>query len=161
MFRNCVGVESEIKTLFILADQGFSKHSNPMVTVDNLREALVKATALNTSREWSETGAKMVEELSCADHNMAKALENFTDIQPADNQTVGLITDMFAVIDRQCRKKTQRDDKGGNKRACVANALDTLGINNKPQRDKAWGACRNGAACTFKGCKFTRRRELD
>ena len=57
MFRNCVGLESEIKTLFLLADQGFAKHSNPMITVDNLSASLTKATNLNTSMEWSETGA--------------------------------------------------------------------------------------------------------
>ena len=158
MFRNCVGVESEIKTLFILAEQGFQKHPNPMVTVDNLRNALSKAADLNTSMEWSETGAKMVEQLCHDDHNMAKALEKFTDIQPADNQTVGLITDMFAIIDRQCSKQTSRDDKQGTKRACVASALDTLGINNTrhtQKRDKAWAECRNGTNCTRQGCKFT------
>ena len=159
MFRNCVGLESEIKTLFLLADQGFAKHSNPMITVDNLRASLTKATNLNTSMEWSETGAKMVEQLGYDDHNMAKALEDYTDIQPADNQTVGLIAQMFAIIERMSKKKVSRDSKEGNKRACVANALDTLGINNaqrnKNKRDKPWGECRNGSNCNHNGCKFT------
>ena len=156
MFRNCVGLESEIKTLFLLADQGFAKHSNPMITVDNLRASLTKATNLNTSMEWSETGAKMVEQLGYDDHNMAKALEDYTDIQPADNQTVGLIAQMFAVIERTSKKKVSRDGKEGNKRACLANALDTLGINNTQRKsDKPWGDCRNGSKCTFNGCKFT------
>ena len=155
MFRNCVGLESEIKTLFLLADQGFAKHSNPTVTVDNLRASLTKATNLNTSMEWSEIGAKMVEQLGYDDHNMAKALENYTDIQPADNQTVGLIAQMFAIIERMSKKKVSRDNKDSNKRACVANALDTLGINNaQRKRDKPWVECRNGSNCSFNGCKF-------
>ena len=72
----------------------------------------------------------MVEQLGYDDHNMAKALEDYTDIQPADNQTVGLIAQMFAIIERMSKKKVSRDGKDGNKRACVANALDTFGINN-------------------------------
>ena len=130
LFRNCVGLESEIKTLFLLADRGFAKHSNPMITVDNLRASLNKATILKTSMEWSETGAKMVEQLSYADHNTAKALEDYTDIQPADNQTVVLIARTFAIIERTSKGKVLRDSKDGNKRACVANALNTRGINN-------------------------------
>ena len=130
LFSNCVGLESEIKTLFLLVDQGFTKHSNPMITIDNLRASLNKATNLKTSMEWSETGAKMVEQLSYADHNMAKALEDYTDIQPADNQTVKLIAQMFAIIERMSKKKVSRDSKDGNKRACVVNALDTFGIDN-------------------------------
>ena len=98
----------------------------------------------------------MVEQLGYDDHNMAKALENYTDIQPADNQTVGLIAQMFAVIERMSKKNVSRDNKEGNKRACVANALDTLGINTVGRnRDKPWGECRSGSNCNFKGCKFT------
>ena len=91
LFRKCVVLEREIKTLFLLADQRFAKHSNPMITVGNLRASLNKAANLETPMDWSETGAKMVEQLSYADHSMAKALEDYTDIQQADNRTVGLI----------------------------------------------------------------------
>ena len=72
MFRKGVGLESEIKALFLLANQGFAKHSNPMVTVDNLKASLTKAQNLTTSMGWSETGAKIVEQLSYDDYNMAK-----------------------------------------------------------------------------------------
>ena len=100
----------------------------------------------------------MVEQLSYADHNMAKALEDYTDIQPADNQTVGLIAQMFAIIERMSKRKVSRDSKDGNKRAFVVNTLDTLGVNNAQRINKLenpWGECRNGSNCTFNGCKFT------
>ena len=127
-----------------------------MITIDNLRASLTKAINLSTSMEWGETGAKMVGQLGYDDHNMAKALEDYTDTQPADNQTVGLIAQMFAIIERMSKRKVSRGSKDGNKRVCVANALDPLGVNNaQRKRDKPWGVCRNGSNCTFNGCKST------
>ena len=46
---------------------------------------------------------------------MAKALENYTGIQPSDNQTVGLIAQMFVIIERMSKKMVSRDSKEGNK----------------------------------------------
>ena len=74
-----------------------------------------------------------MDQLGYDDHNMANALEDYTDLRPADNQTDGrLVAQMFAIIERMSKKKVSHmhDSKDGNKFTYAANAFDTLEINN-------------------------------
>ena len=121
MFRPCVGVEEDIEEIFTKCYIAFRNNKHPMTVITNLRSSLLEATELHTEFKWSQSGARIVEELTHSDHNMCKALEDYAELNPPDSQVTAQLTNLFAAIERQCDKEIKYDD---NKR--TANGASVL-----------------------------------